>query len=408
MKIAKDGLRSIVRVGYDGRVYKTFRGTDSDKRFANEVQVLKVLEERGCDFVPRLLEYDEDELTIVTTNCGTPVEKISEGKQEQIFAELRDEYGVEHDDPFARNITYEQRMGRFCVIDFELATILDDPGEGSEVTFEIEWCGLSKGGKRKMGRNEDALSVFGSNDGWAEEQSLEGTFDISEEGIVFAVSDGMGGPGGGELASSLTVSELRRFLPGKMGDFKGVANWTELLESAVVDLHRHVARTARSREELVEDMGATLVTSLFFRKTMHFAHVGDSRIYHYRNGDLAQLTMDQTMVGQMFRKGLLNEREARNHPRRNILSQAIGGGCPEVTPQIGQVHLEVGDWVLLCTDGLIDGLWERRIHDMFESASDSDGPTDKLAKEMLDYSYCEAGGDDTTLFVVKVGQAGKA
>ena len=67
MKIAKDGLRSIVRIGYDGRVHKTFRGTGADERFDNEVHVLKVLEDRGCDFVPRLIESDRDTLTPVTT-----------------------------------------------------------------------------------------------------------------------------------------------------------------------------------------------------------------------------------------------------------------------------------------------------------------------------------------------------
>ena len=70
MKIAKDGIRSIVKVGYDGRVYKTFRGSDKDERFANEVRVLNVLEARGCDYVPRLLDNDPQTLTIVTTNDG--------------------------------------------------------------------------------------------------------------------------------------------------------------------------------------------------------------------------------------------------------------------------------------------------------------------------------------------------
>ena len=111
MKIAKDGIRSIVKVGYDGRVYKTFRGTDKEGRFANEVRVLNVLEARGCDYVPRLPDNDPETLTIVTTNAGSPAEKsISKSKAQALFKKLEEEFGVVHDDPFRRNITYNQRI----------------------------------------------------------------------------------------------------------------------------------------------------------------------------------------------------------------------------------------------------------------------------------------------------------
>ena len=126
MKIAKDGIRSIVKVGYDGRVHKTFRGTGKEERFENEVKVLKALEARGCEIVPRLLDSDPETLTIVTTNCGAPAEaSISEERAAEIFKLLEDEFGIVHDDPFPRNITYHSRMGQFCVIDFELAQILE-------------------------------------------------------------------------------------------------------------------------------------------------------------------------------------------------------------------------------------------------------------------------------------------
>src|SRR4051794_12375979 len=74
MTVVKDTLRAIVRVGYDGRVHKTFRGPKAAERFATEVQVLKHLEAKGCPFVPLLLESDPEELKIVTTSCGTRVD----------------------------------------------------------------------------------------------------------------------------------------------------------------------------------------------------------------------------------------------------------------------------------------------------------------------------------------------
>jgi tRNA A-37 threonylcarbamoyl transferase component Bud32 len=126
MQEVKNTLRATVRISYDGRVFKTYRGPKAEERFANEIRVLRHLEEKQCPFVPRLLEVDADKLTIVTTNCGTAVEHLEEARAAEIFAELAP-YGVRHDDVATRNITYRSSDGRFCVIDFEFATILDPP-----------------------------------------------------------------------------------------------------------------------------------------------------------------------------------------------------------------------------------------------------------------------------------------
>ena len=126
MPIVKDTLRATVRVGYDGRVYKQFRGPRAAERFANEVRVLRHLEARGCGFVPRLLEADAAQLKMVTTNCGSRVEHLDEARMRELFAEL-ERYGVRHDDVDMRNVTYRLQDGRFCLIDFEFATLLPEP-----------------------------------------------------------------------------------------------------------------------------------------------------------------------------------------------------------------------------------------------------------------------------------------
>ena len=125
MEIAKDTLRATVRLGYDGRVHKTYRGPKARERFETEVRVLRYLAERDCPFVPRLLEADPAGPRIVTTNCGTRVTHLGEDKRKELFAEL-ETFGVRHDDPEMRNVTYRQQDGRFCVIDFEFAEILPD------------------------------------------------------------------------------------------------------------------------------------------------------------------------------------------------------------------------------------------------------------------------------------------
>ena len=119
----KDTLRATVHLSFDGWVYKTYHGPDAPGRFEREVRVLRFLEARGCGFVPRLLEADAEKLRITTTNCGTRVEHLDEERRRELFAEL-ESYGVRHDDPDMRNVTYRQSDGRFCVVDFELATIL--------------------------------------------------------------------------------------------------------------------------------------------------------------------------------------------------------------------------------------------------------------------------------------------
>jgi len=124
MQQVKDTLRATVRIGYDGRVHKQFRGPQAGERFRNEVKILGYLGEHGCPFVPRLLASDPETLTIVTSNCGSRVEHLDAARLKELFAEL-EHFGVRHGDAEMRNVTYRRTDGRFCLIDFEFATILD-------------------------------------------------------------------------------------------------------------------------------------------------------------------------------------------------------------------------------------------------------------------------------------------
>jgi len=127
MKELKDGIRSLVRIDFGGRVHKRFRGTGAEERFATEVEVLKVLEKRGCPYVPRLLEEYPEENYFVSSNCGQLATQISKTKADELFADLERDYGIRHLDAEPRNVTYSPQLGRFCLIDFELAEVLPDP-----------------------------------------------------------------------------------------------------------------------------------------------------------------------------------------------------------------------------------------------------------------------------------------
>lgn len=128
MRELKHTRRSIVRVGYDGKVHKQFLGDRAPQRFDNEWRILEYLREKKCPFVPRVLRADPSTCSLITTNMGAIVETISPEKLQSLFQEL-ESYGVIHDDPFPRNVTYHPILGRFCIIDFEFATLLES-GEG--------------------------------------------------------------------------------------------------------------------------------------------------------------------------------------------------------------------------------------------------------------------------------------
>lgn len=126
MPEAKNTRRASVHIGYDGRVHKTYRDNRADERMRTEVAVLEHLGKQNCPFVPKLIEVDWDKKKVVTSNCGTRVQHLSDKKIKSLFAQL-EHYGVRHEDPFLRNITYRNTDGQFCLIDFEFATLLDDP-----------------------------------------------------------------------------------------------------------------------------------------------------------------------------------------------------------------------------------------------------------------------------------------
>jgi len=123
----KDGLRSHVRIDFYGNVHKRMRGSGVEERYAKEVEVLKVLEERGCPYVPKVLEEHPEDFYFVSTNCGRPAPQLSKEKADKLYAALEKDYGVRHLDAEPRNITYSDKLGRFCIIDFELAEILPNP-----------------------------------------------------------------------------------------------------------------------------------------------------------------------------------------------------------------------------------------------------------------------------------------
>lgn len=418
MQEAKNTARALVRIGYDGSVHKFFRGPAADERFENELRVLHYLEQRGCEFVPRVLDFDREKLELVTTNCGARVQQCSEDKIRELFGEL-EEYGVRHDDPHLRNITYRASDGRFCIIDFEFATLLDEPAgdtapyagaanmsavakASAARKLRLRWSGTTHAGKFRP-NNEDKFVTIAFNPSEFVYMARQGECPVDDFDYVFAVSDGMGGERSGEFASKFTVDNITRLLPRRYAMSLGHhrSGIMDCLEDLFVGIHHQLTVLSRSYEE-ARNMGATLSLIWYIEGRIFYGHIGDSRIYHLpAGGGIIQVTDDDTHVGWLRRHGKLNEREARNHPRKNVLSQALGSGNQFINPQLGELEFEQGDRFLLCTDGVIEGLWDRELEELVRHPNGSLAelsPAERLVEASIDAS----GRDNASAVVVEV------
>ena len=398
MKELKDGIRSLVRIDFKGHVHKQFRGTDRDKRFKNEVKVLKVLEDRGCENVPRLLDHDPETLTLVTTNCGAPAPLVTAEKATALFKELEELYGVRHDDPEPRNVTYSAQLGRFCLIDFELSDVLPEPVKSSSQgkVLRATWSALSQQGKYHAA-NDDAFLALTVNPEKTLHLEDSGEILLDPSHLVLAVSDGMGGKNAGEFASRLLMSRIRREADRLYTILTAKEEAEEALDHLLRNAHHDLMDLAKKGGN-AEGMGATLTMTWITHERLYWAHIGDSRLYLVQNGSVEQLTKDDCIAWHQWDRGMITEYSYRNHPRKSVLSDVLGGSPHEPSPQVGFVELEETQEIMLCTDGVMDGLWEKSIHEeLLEDRNLAD-----TAKALCSRAYENDDRDDTTLIVAKI------
>ena len=204
-----------------------------------------------------------------------------------------------------------------------------------------------------------------------------------------AVADGMGGHNAGEVASAMAV----KVFSGYMRDVEVIT--PEALRAAVARANDAVYQASLESEK-VSGMGTTFSALAMNGDNAYIAHVGDSRVYLIRRGAIMQITMDHTLVEEMVLKGLITVREARVHPKRNIITRALGTES-RVEIDLYQLALRAGDVFFLCSDGLTNHVSEREILDV--TLGGETWP-DKLRR--LVGSALEDGGQDniTAMFAV--------
>lgn len=266
----------------------------------------------------------------------------------------------------------------------------------------LSWSGLTHPGKVRP-NNEDAFLALTFNAEGVRYLGKTGEADFEYGDFVFAVSDGMGGANSGEFASRIAVEQITRLLPrsARLTAVGLAAGFADILTELFTRVHQEIVRLGASYEEC-SGMGATLSLGWFVPGWMYFAHVGDSRIYLLpRDGGLRQITHDDSHVGYLRRTGQINEREARFHPRKNVLAKALGAGHQFVDPQVGAVSCESGDRILFCTDGVIDGLWDRALNELLREPTEAQRrqtPAERLVMEAV----AESGRDNATAVVVEI------
>jgi len=263
----------------------------------------------------------------------------------------------------------------------------------------IHWSADSISGSRKP-ENDDAWLVFSAGAEKSTRLSQHGYHSIESTDLVLAVSDGMGGGQAGDLASRLILTQLSQIIPKTI---KAAAegfhpDYMEQLEEMVYKIHDSINKHGEN-DPTLKGMAATLTLTWVTPNNLYIAHVGDTRLYRLRNGETTQLTEDHTYAWRQLNRGELREYQWRTHPKQSVLYEVVGGGHQSLKPAIYSIPYQIGDRYLLCSDGVIDGLWQKHIHAKLNANLDS---TSATAASLISSAVDNAGVDDTTLIVFDV------
>ena len=209
---------------------------------------------------------------------------------------------------------------------------------------------------------------------------------------VAAVADGMGGHSAGEVASAIAIEELAAL--GRRGPWANETDATDDLKQAILRANRRIREMAASDRKL-NGMGTTLVALLEDGDMVHVANVGDSRGYLLRQGELSQVTVDHSLVQELVDDGRLSPEDAERHPQRSVITRALGID-PEVEFDLFTYKLQIGDRLLLCSDGLSDVVEPSQIRNVLLRVRNSH----QAARKLVTVANEQGGPDNITVIVV--------
>lgn len=265
----------------------------------------------------------------------------------------------------------------------------------------IRWSGLTDVGRFRK-NNEDAFLALALDGEGVRRLGKYGDAQLLASDYIFAVSDGMGGANAGEFASQIAVDKITRLFPQTFRASAGgiSVGFQDLLYELFEQIHAELTHMGFCYEEL-RGMGATLSLCWVRPDWVYFAHVGDSRIYHLpASGGIRQVSHDHTHVGWKQRKGELSELQARNHSGRNALQQVLGGKNQNLSPHFGAIGYETGDAFLICSDGLVEGLWNSGMKRLIRNPP-KNAPAD-VARRLVAEAVQTDGKDNTTALFFEI------
>ncbi len=244
-----------------------------------------------------------------------------------------------------------------------------------------------------------------------------GMVRASNEDAVYAnplyglaiLADGMGGYNAGEVASGMATTLLGRQLEaafGRLGERRSGGDRRlrqGALEAEIAHANSAVYSAAQTQPQYA-GMGTTLVVALFHGDSLTVAHIGDSRLYRLRGGELQLLTRDHSLLQEQLDSGLLSLEQARHAENRNLVTRALGVD-PSVEAEIKEVDTRAGDVYLLCSDGLNDMIDDEEIGAILRRRS---GDLEQAAVQLVQRANDSGGRDNVSLILVRIGQSAPA
>ncbi len=243
--------------------------------------------------------------------------------------------------------------------------------------FELHIASLSDTGL-KRDNNEDSISTNAS------------------KGIAI-LADGMGGYMAGEIASAIAVTTLQERLEEAVDNGFSDANEGRIL-SAGIEVANHAIYTAAQGNPMYQHMGTTLVSVLLSEDTIHYAHVGDSRLYRLRENQLTQITADHSLVNELLEKGFYTEEEAANADNKNVITRAMGVK-PQVRPDVDSCPAIENDTYLMCSDGLTDLVEDQIITEILINNRDS---AHNACEQLVELANNNGGKDNVSVIVMQI------
>lgn len=235
-------------------------------------------------------------------------------------------------------------------------------------------------------------------------ENNEDSFRLAPELNLFVLSDGMGGQASGEVASRLAAQTIVEHCRAAEANpslalvgprIEGVSAASNRLASAI-RLANQVVRQEADKNEARQGMGATVVAVRFVDERLTLAHIGDSRAYRLRGGEVEQLTQDHSFVAEQVRKGVMTPEEAENSKLQSVLLRALGPDA-EVEVDVTEELVMEGDTFLLCSDGLTRELSDAQLAAVLDEEEDEQGAADQL----VDLANRAGGGDNITVIVLR-------